>query len=149
MSKSLEIHTRRWLPILVLWIMFGLLLYNAEAQSPTMDEHNHITRGYALLRTGDARLSLEHPPLINLLEALPLLSLREKLQLPLDHWSWEQGYWYGFANVFFCLSKVLISILGNSVKVTKAADSLRLLMKFHQSLCHSGYHLRGYLVFGQ
>jgi hypothetical protein len=77
---------------------FAALTYNAAAQSPTMDEQNHIARGYALLRTGDPRLSLEHPPLINLLEALPLGT---GVVLPLDHPSWEEGNWYYFAATFF------------------------------------------------
>jgi len=80
--------------------MFGFLMYNAWAQSPTMDEQNHIARGYALLRTGDPRLSLEHPPLINVVTALPLLLLGDSVQLPLDDWSWEAGQWYYFADNF-------------------------------------------------
>ncbi len=89
-----------WVAIVLLWGLFGFLTYNAWAQSPTMDEQNHITRGYALLRTGDPRLSLEHPPLINVLEALPLLLLGNRVQLPLDDWSWEAGQWYYFADNF-------------------------------------------------
>ena len=99
MFNNLKGHAR-WLPIGVLCLIFAFLIYNAGAQSPTMDEQNHIARGYALLRTGDPRLSLEHPPFINVLEALPLLLLRDTPQLPLDDKSWEQGYWYGFADVF-------------------------------------------------
>jgi len=64
--------SRQSLRLMLLLLAFGLLMYNAQAQSPTMDEQNHMARGYALLRTGDPRLSLEHPPLINLLEAVPL-----------------------------------------------------------------------------
>ncbi|MGC9346630.1 MAG: ArnT family glycosyltransferase [Anaerolineae bacterium] len=88
---------RRGLVLALLLAVFGGMTYNAVAQSPTMDEQNHIARGYALLRTGDARLSLEHPPLINLLEALPLGT---GVALPLDHPSWENGNWYYFAATF-------------------------------------------------
>src|SRR5690606_3486355 len=70
------------------------------ADSPTMDEQNHIARGLAFLRTGDPRLSLEHPPLVNSLSALPLLTMPE-LQLPTDHASWERREgWYEFADLF-------------------------------------------------
>lgn len=41
--------------------------------SLTIDEGLHITSGYTILRTGDFRLVEEHPPLVKLLEALPLL----------------------------------------------------------------------------
>lgn len=81
----------------LLLLAAGLLMYNTQAQSPTMDEQNHMARGYALLRTGDPRLSVEHPPLINLLEALPLGG---GVTLPLDDPSWEAGEWYRFADRF-------------------------------------------------
>ena len=45
--------------------MFVLMVSSARLKSPTMDEQNHIARGYAYLRTGDLRLNLDHPPLIN------------------------------------------------------------------------------------
>jgi 4-amino-4-deoxy-L-arabinose transferase-like glycosyltransferase len=62
-----------------------------------MDEQNHLARGLAFLRTGDARFSLEHPPLVNSLSALPLLTLPD-IRLPTDHPSWQapEG-WYAFA----------------------------------------------------
>ena len=88
---------RQCLRLVLLLAAFGLLTYNAQAQSPTMDEQNHMARGYALLRTGDPRLSIEHPPLINLLEALPLGS---GATLPLDDPSWETAEWYHFADLF-------------------------------------------------
>ncbi len=88
-----------WLVLgLLLWV-FVVLLHNANAQSPTMDEQNHIARGYALLRTGDPRLSVEHPPFINGLEALPLLLLHD-LHIPTEDWAWDVGEWYRFADLF-------------------------------------------------
>lgn len=88
---------RRAVLLLLYMAAFGALSYNAQAQSPTMDEQNHMARGYALLRTGDPRLSIEHPPLINLLEALPL---GRGVALPLDDTSWQTGEWYHFADLF-------------------------------------------------
>jgi 4-amino-4-deoxy-L-arabinose transferase-like glycosyltransferase len=87
---------RRLLPLLVLLVFFALALSSARDDSPTMDEQNHIARGLAYLRTGDARLSVEHPPLVNVLSALPLLT--DSVKLPLDDWSWEAGEWYRFAD---------------------------------------------------
>jgi hypothetical protein len=81
-------------------IFFFLAIDSLVLDSPTMDEQNHIARGLAFLRTGDPRLSLEHPPLINGLSALPLLMMPE-LRLPLDHPSWERREgWYEFADLF-------------------------------------------------
>jgi 4-amino-4-deoxy-L-arabinose transferase-like glycosyltransferase len=87
---------RRALPPLVLLVFFTLALVSARDDSPTMDEQNHMARGLAYLRTGDARLSVEHPPLVNVLSALPLLT--QPVRLPTDDWSWEAGEWYRFAD---------------------------------------------------
>jgi len=96
---SLFSNWRRCLMLALLLWAFGALMFNARAQSPTMDEQNHIARGYTLLRTGDPRLSVEHPPLINALEALPLFML-SPLRLPVDDWAWDVGEWYRFADLF-------------------------------------------------
>jgi len=84
--------------IALLLAAFGLALTSAIQKSPTMDEQNHIARGAAYLGTGDPRLSVEHPPVINVLSALPAHLLLD-LQLPLDEW-WEVGEWYHFADSF-------------------------------------------------
>ncbi len=86
--------------VVAILLFFFLALDSVIDDSPTMDEQNHIARGIALLRTGDPRLSVEHPPLINSLSAVPLLTLPE-LALPLDHPSWDQqDGWYEFARQF-------------------------------------------------
>lgn len=91
---------RVWLAAAALLLYFFLALNSLVGDSPTMDEQNHIARGLAFLRTGDPRLSLEHPPLINSLSALPLLTMPE-LRLPTDHPSWERREgWYEFADLF-------------------------------------------------
>jgi 4-amino-4-deoxy-L-arabinose transferase-like glycosyltransferase len=88
----------RFLTVGLLMLTFTLALSSAIQKSPTMDEQNHIARGAAYLGTGDPRLSVEHPPLVNVLSALPAHLLLD-LQLPLDEW-WEAGEWYHFARNF-------------------------------------------------
>jgi 4-amino-4-deoxy-L-arabinose transferase-like glycosyltransferase len=85
------------LAVPVILLFFWLALNSMIGDSPTMDEQNHLARGLAFLRTGDPRFSLEHPPLINSISALPLLTLPE-IVLPTDHESWtlREG-WYAFA----------------------------------------------------
>lgn len=91
---------RVWLAVAALLLYFFLAVSSLVDDSPTMDEQNHIARGLAFLRTGDPRLSLEHPPLVNALSALPLLTMPE-LRLPIDHPSWERREgWYEFADLF-------------------------------------------------
>lgn len=87
----------RWLVIGGLILFWFLALASLVEDSPTMDEQNHLTRGLTFLATGDARFSLEHPPLINVLSALPVYGLL-KINFPFDHPSWEQRLgWYEFA----------------------------------------------------
>lgn len=89
-----------WLVVTAVLLFYFLALNSVLGDSPTMDEQNHLARGLAFLRTGDPRLSLEHPPLINSLSALPLLTMPE-IRLPTDDVSWlrvpPDVYWYIFA----------------------------------------------------
>ena len=58
--------------------------------SITFDEDMHITSGYSILRTGDFRLMEEHPALVKIWMAWPLLfhpQLPSPYQLP----GWEEG----------------------------------------------------------
>ena len=82
-------------PLLLLF--FYLALNSLVMDSPTMDEQNHLARGLAFLASGDPRLSVEHPPLVNSLSALPVWLLLA-VRLPFDHpsWDWPEG-WYAFA----------------------------------------------------
>ena len=87
------------LPLMLL--SFWLAVSSLVDDTPTMDEQNHIARGLAFLRTGDPRLSVEHPPLINSWSALPLLAMPE-IRLPTDDVSWNSADgWYRFASLLF------------------------------------------------
>lgn len=89
-----------WIAVAALLLFFFLAVASLVDDSPTMDEQNHIARGLTFLRTGDPRLSLEHPPLINSLSGALLLTMPE-LRLPTDHPSWERREgWYEFADLF-------------------------------------------------
>ncbi len=87
--------------VLLLLSLFAQLVFSANLKSPTMDEPNHLTRGYAYLKTGDLRLSRDegHPPLYNLICALPL-SLLPDLSLPVHRPSWQSGFRNAFAVEF-------------------------------------------------
>ena len=90
-------HT--WIVVPAILLFFFLALHSATGDSPTMDEQNHLARGLAFLETGDPRLSVEHPPLVNTLSALPVWTLLD-VRLPTDHPSWSQpDGWYAFADL--------------------------------------------------
>ena len=65
--------------LLVLVLQF---VFTARANSITWDEGDHIYAGYMSWKHGDFGLNPEHPPLVKLLAAAPLLRL--PLKTPLD-----------------------------------------------------------------
>jgi hypothetical protein len=67
----------KWTAVLLLGLLFAQTMLTASRTSLTIDEGLHITSGYSMLRTGDFRLVEEHPPLVKLLAALPLLPVRD------------------------------------------------------------------------
>jgi 4-amino-4-deoxy-L-arabinose transferase-like glycosyltransferase len=69
--------------------MLFLLLSSSQEDTLVVDELPHITAGYAYLRFRDARLNPEHPPLLKLLAALPLLPM--ELSFPRAHASWQNA----------------------------------------------------------
>ncbi len=67
---------RRWIiELTLILICFGQMVTAAPRLSLTADEPVYIAAGYAYLHTGDLRLqsSVQHPPLVNVWEAWPLL----------------------------------------------------------------------------
>jgi len=72
---------------LFLVIFFALALHSITQKSIINDELVHITAGYSYLKTGDFRLNTEHPPLIKIISAIPLLFLNP--HLPLEDPAWE------------------------------------------------------------
>ncbi len=95
-----HVSTEKLITLGLLLLFWGLALTSLIGDSPTMDEQNHLTRGYAFISTGDPRLSIEHPPLVNSWAALPLLT-ENNLALPLDQSGWQGREWYSVADRFF------------------------------------------------
>jgi hypothetical protein len=92
--------------------------------SATNDETTHLPSGYTYLATGEIRLNRQHPPLVKLLAALPLVPLSPRLDLGNPAWTadppdeWALGYTFLYSNdadaLLFRgrLAIVLLSILG-------------------------------------
>ncbi len=58
-------------------VFTGLAVFSYTQQSATWDEPQHLTSGYLALANGDYRLDPEHPPLLRMWAALPLLAMRD------------------------------------------------------------------------
>lgn len=94
----METKKEVWLAIMAILLFWWLALDSMVEDSPTMDEQNHLARGLALWQTGDPRLSLEHPPLVNAISTVPVVLLLPRLRLPTDDASWQTpDGWYVFA----------------------------------------------------
>ena len=63
-----------------------LAVSSAVQDSSTMDEAVHLTAGYSYWKTGDFRLSPEHPPFAKLLASLPLLWLQPDFSPSSEAW---------------------------------------------------------------
>lgn len=69
-----------WIPvILLLAAMATIQVRTVLPESQTIDESNQLVTGYGYLKTGRYTLGLEHPPLLKLLLALPVLPLNPQL----------------------------------------------------------------------
>lgn len=67
----------------------GLSIFALESESATFDETTHLGAGYSYWIKDDFRLNPEHPPLLKLLSALPLLLL--EVNWPDVPSVWERG----------------------------------------------------------
>ena len=80
---------------LLLAVMAAELALSARQQSQTFDEAAHIFAGYRYWKTFDFGANPEHPPLVKLVAAIPLLRL--PLRVPsipdadLKWWNTERG----------------------------------------------------------
>lgn len=82
---------------MLLLAFFAQIAFAARETSITLDEPLHIASGYACLSTGDYRLVEEHPPLLKMLQAAPLLLADPPLPDPRTVPGWAEGDLITFA----------------------------------------------------
>ncbi|MGE5304700.1 MAG: ArnT family glycosyltransferase [Alphaproteobacteria bacterium] len=76
MNIEVQSRFRLWPAIAAtfLLLLFASISFTtALDQSPTFDEPLHLYAGYSYLKWGDFRVNPEHPPLVKMLAALPLM----------------------------------------------------------------------------
>lgn len=84
-------HRCKAFAIFFLLVFFIQVALAARETSITLDEPLHIASGYACLLTGDYRLVEEHPPLLKMLQAAPLLLASPRLPDPRTVPGWDGG----------------------------------------------------------
>src|SRR6185312_14473457 len=75
----------KWVSVVVVFlvVIFCIeLLVPARRQSQVIDEACHIYSGYRYWTKADFGMNPEHPPLVKLLAALPLLPMHLKVSVP-------------------------------------------------------------------
>ncbi|MCJ7737437.1 MAG: glycosyltransferase family 39 protein, partial [Anaerolineae bacterium] len=85
--------------VLLLLAMVFQMMGSIRTKSVTYDEQEYFARGYSVLKTGDMRLRLRHPILINIISAAPLLLVPD-LIVPTDHPSWINADFHAFSAEF-------------------------------------------------
>ncbi len=81
--------------ILLLVAQLGVQLYLARHDSQTTDEGVHISAGYTYITRGDFRFNPEHPPLVKILAALPLLAIKPNINSTAEgYWNQSNGFFY-------------------------------------------------------
>jgi 4-amino-4-deoxy-L-arabinose transferase-like glycosyltransferase len=70
--ERVRVRTAWTILLLCLFLFFFQGVFFIRANSQTVDEATHLAAGYSYLATGIFRLDIEHPPLVKLLQALPL-----------------------------------------------------------------------------
>jgi len=93
----------RWRIVVSGLLLIGTLwqCIGAWQDSQTTDEAVHLVAGYSYLRTNDHRLNPEHPPLIKILAALPLLGFND-LNFSTTQQSWvDPQQWQAGADLIY------------------------------------------------
>jgi hypothetical protein len=95
-ARVMEAHRREWMLVGALLALYvGLTVASLRQEAATFDEGAHLPAGYTYWARGDYRLNPEHPPLVKLLAAAPLLLLDVTMRDDDVTWSarrqWEFG----------------------------------------------------------
>ncbi len=96
------IHIRPWVRRTivagVLCVMATLQITSMREEVQTVDEGVHLAAGVSYWKTRDFRLNEEHPPLIKLLAALPVVL--SSPEVPINSPAWNEGNQWAFAREF-------------------------------------------------
>ncbi len=91
--------------VVILLALLALQSFMSMKQkSATSDETPHLSAGYSYLKTGSFKLNPEHPPLVKLLSAVPLMFLN--LNFPDNHSSWKKAEEWQFGEQFLYNNKL-------------------------------------------
>jgi dolichyl-phosphate-mannose--protein O-mannosyl transferase len=76
----------------LLLMMAAEIAFSVHGESLSWDEGNHIFAGYMSLKTHDYGLNPEHPPLVKMVAALPLMPLALRVPPLQNRWYKTESY---------------------------------------------------------
>jgi len=92
-------------------IFIGLAVNSYMRESATVDEPHHLTAGYAALTLRDYRVDVEHPPVVRMWAALPLL-FKPGVTFDTEDPLWRGGDFPRFSREFLYRQSDADSVLG-------------------------------------
>ncbi|MEI6520697.1 MAG: glycosyltransferase family 39 protein, partial [bacterium] len=106
--------------LLIIIAIFSMVVTMAQLKlAPTYDEQNHVTRGIAILKTGDYRLSIHHPPFANILQGV------FALRVPDVNFDTNAEWWRpdgkSFMNIWAASRDTIWVNSGNGVQIISSA----------------------------
>jgi len=108
--------TTKILLVVLLLIELAAQLYLSSADSQTTDEAVHVSAGYTYWTKGDYRFNPEHPPLVKLLSALPLVFMDLKTPDDAIYWSKSGDFFYDNWRENRAYGEDFFYALGNNAK---------------------------------
>ena len=97
-----NINRQNLLVIFLLGVVFFVPFFSMQNFSPAFDEVTHLPSGYTYLKTGEIKLNPQHPPLLKMLAATPLLfiDLRSNFDpsligAPSYEWTFGRSFIFG------------------------------------------------------
>lgn len=88
-DKHEETIRKTIISVLLIWIV-SISLYLSANTAPTSDEFTFVTSGYSYWKTMDFRMNTEQPPLLKLIDTIPLLFMSD-IKFPIEHASWKKA----------------------------------------------------------
>ena len=90
-NRNLYIYAGVAALLLVMWVQLTL---SVHGESISWDEGDHLFAGYMSVKTGDLGLNPEHPPLVKMVAALPLLAMHDLRVPPLQNrnFKWKPSW---------------------------------------------------------
>jgi len=87
--KKNEEKIRKTIIGILFLCMLSISTYLSFNTSPTSDEFTFVVAGYSYWKTFDFRMNTEQPPLLKMINTIPLLFM--DIKLPLKHESWKKA----------------------------------------------------------